>query len=428
MKQPRLRWARWPATGLCLALMLSGCSGGSGYAVEKMDSSPSKAVYQPEDLDAAFAQSQLSFAFDLYRELQQHKSSPQANDTISPVSIATALAMTMNGAAGDTLVEMETALHSSGRTSEERNHGYEVLADLLSHSSENVQVSLANSLWGRTPLEFRKEFLDASKSYYNAEIESLDFSGDGAAKRINDWVNQQTAGKIDSIVDSSIPANTILYLINTVYFKGTWQREFEADRTMPADFTNASGEQQQVSMMHNGGSFPYVHMDGYQAIRLPYKDSGLGMVILLPDEELTLDELISDLEPERWQTMLDAMSYTVGHIGLPKFKLEFEQSLNSTLQALGMERAFDIDRAQFEPMIQLNVPVFIGEAKHKTFIEVDEKGTEAAAATVIEMEAGSAPPEDPFDMVVDRPFFFAIEDERTSALLFMGSVQHIPAT
>lgn len=394
--------------------------------MNQKNSSPENAVYQPEDLDAAFAEDQLNFAFHFYKELQQHKEDPQSSDTISPISIAMALAMTMNGASGATLAEMEETLYSAGRTSEARNQGYEGLADLLSHSGDQVKVSLANSLWGRQPLPFNKDFVAVNKTHFNAEIESLDFSSPDAVKRINRWVSEQTAGKIESIVDSPIEANTILYLLNTVYFKADWQREFKAEQTALAGFTDVSGNRQEVSMMHNGGSFPYVHEDGYQAIRLSYKDSGLGMVILLPDEGTSLDELIGGLDPQRWRNTLDGMSYTVGHIGLPKFKLEYTQSLNDTLQAMGMRRAFDITQADFIPMIDAGVPVFIGKAEHKTFIEVDEKGTEAAAVTSVAMEAGSAPQENPFEMIVDRPFFFAIEDERTSALLFMGSVRSLP--
>ncbi|MFS0727024.1 serpin family protein [Paenibacillus sp. 1P07SE] len=430
MKKPYTHSTKWITGSLCAALMLGGCGMDSGrdkqYAVEMMDSSVDQAAHQPSDLDPAFAEDQLAFAFDLYRELQPHKDNPQDNDTISPVSIATALSMTMNGAATDTLTEMEQALHSTDRTAEARNLGYEVLADLLTHSGKGAQVSLANSLWMREPLQFKDDFLTKNQSHYNTEMTSLNFADDDATKRINSWVREQTAGKIQQMFEHPIDDETILLLLNTVYFKGTWQQEFKPESTRTGSFTTAAGQQQDVSMMHNGGYFSYVQADGMQMIRLPYKDSGLGMIVILPDEQLTLDALLGKLSPEQWQTWKAGLDSRQGHIGLPKFKLESQYVLNDTLQALGMRQAFDVGQADFTPMIELEENVFIGEVKHKTFIEVDEKGTEAAAATSVGMEAGSAQPEDPFDMVVDRPFFFAIEDERTSALLFMGSVRQIP--
>ena len=429
MKHPNKRLNMWITGGLCTCLLLSSCGIGSGnhkeYAVEKLDSSVEQATYQPTDLDPEFAEDQLAFAFELYKTMQAHKLSTQDNDTISPVSIATALSMTMNGAAGVTLTQMEEALHSAGRDAESRNQGYAVLADLLSHSGEHVKVSLANSLWGREPLQFKTNFIETNQTSYNAAIEALDFTQDDAADRINTWVSEQTAGKIDKMIESPISDNLILYLLNTVYFKGTWQSEFEAEATSPDTFNNASGHAEQVPMMNNRGYYPYVQQDGFQAISLSYKQSGLGMVILLPDEEQPLEALIEQLDPGTWRGTLEAMEFQEGHIRLPKFKLEYAMSLKDTLQAMGIADAFDVDRADFTPMIELEDNVFIGEASHKTYIEVDEKGTEAAAATVIGMEAGSAPPQEPFEMIVNRPFFFAIQDERTSAILFMGSVHNI---
>lgn len=429
MKHPYQRLNTWLIGGTCACLLLSSCGIGSGgdkkYAVEKMDSSIEQASYQPADLDSAFAEDQLAFAFDLYKTIQAHKPDPYDNDTLSPVSIATALSMTMNGADGETLTQMEEALSGAGRDTESRNQGYQILADLLSHSGEHVKVSLANSLWGREPLQFKTKFIDTNQSYYNAAIESLDFTKEEAANRVNAWVNEQTAGKIDRIIESPIDDNLILYLLNTVYFKGAWQNEFEAEATAPATFTNGTGQEQQVPMMNNGGYYSYVQQNGFQAIRLPYKESGLGMVILLPDEEESLAARIDQLEPAAWQSMLGAMEFQQGHIRMPKFKQEFTLALKTTLQALGMADAFDVGRADFKPMIELKENVFVGEVTHKTFIEVDEKGTEAAAATVIDMRAGSAPPQEPFEMIVNRPFFFAIQDERTSALLFMGSVHSV---
>ncbi|WP_020620273.1 serpin family protein [Paenibacillus daejeonensis] len=429
MNHPNKRLNMWITGGLCTCLLLSGCGTGSGnskeYAVDKMDSSVEQATYQPSDLDPDFAEDQLAFAFELYQTMQTHKPSPPDNDTISPVSIATALSMTMNGAAGVTLTQMEEALHSAGRDAEARNQGYAVLADLLSHSGEHVKVSLANSLWGREPLQFKTNFIETNQTSYNAAIEALDFTQDDAADRINAWVREQTAGKIDKMIEPPISGDLILYLLNTVYFKGAWQSEFKAEATSPDTFTNASGQAEQVPMMNNHGYYPYVQQDGFQAIRLPYKQSGLGMVILMPDEEQSLEALIEQMNPGTWQGMLEAMEAQQGHIRLPKFKLEFNMTLKDTLQAMGISDAFHVERADFTPMIELEDNVFIGEATHKTFIEVDEKGTEAAAATVIGMEAGSAPPKDPFEMIVNRPFFFAIEDERTSAILFMGSVHNI---
>ncbi|RXZ79502.1 serpin family protein [Paenibacillaceae bacterium] len=440
------------AAGLSASLLLSGCGaagGGNNTSISKQHESSKNtgpnaniskdtetrtdkgsasppttaAKYNPENYDTRLADAQLAFAFDLYGQISQ-SSSAAANDFLSPLSIATALAMTANGAGGDTLTAMNKVLHMDGLDTPARNHGNEVLMDLLTHSGKEIEVSIANSLWAKEGLEFNPDFMETNKTFYNAAVDSLDFQDAQAAEQINDWVRQQTRGKIDSIIDHEIDPNTILFLLNAIYFKASWAGAFREDLTAIKPFTNAQATEQQVPMMFKDGKFDYLEEDGFQAVRIPYNGGKMSMLVFLPDANRELDEFLNGLTPKQWNNWLNKFERTSGQLTLPKFKIEYEITLNEALKALGMEQAFDLQNADFTPMIDRGTKVAIKEMRHKTFINVDEKGTEAAAVTSVEMEEQSAS-SNPFVMEVNRPFFFAIHDQRTSSILFMGAVRQI---
>jgi serpin B len=355
----------------------------------------------------------------------------ESNVFISPASVAIALAMTYNGAAGDTQQAMAQALALQGISPQEVNEAYAALRTALQNAGPGVQLNIANSLWARQGITFNPDFLQRNKLYFQAEVNELDFGDPGAADKINAWVNQNTNGKIQRIV-GQIPSEMVLYLINAIYFKGSWVKEFDKSKTQDLPFRLPDGSQRQAPLMSQSGEFQYLKGPSFQAVRLPYgsksatEASGaprISMLVFLPDEGTDLATFEQNLEVANWDRWMAQFQQAEGDLKLPRFKLEYEIVLNEALKALGMAVAFDPQRADFSAMRTAGENLFVSEVKHKTFVEVNEEGTEAAAVTSVGVgtTAMREPPQR-FNMVVDRPFFFAIRDDRTGIVLFMGSI------
>ncbi len=355
--------------------------------------------------------------FKLLSGLTQGKT--DENVLISPYSIATALVMTYNGAAGETRTAMAKTLGIEGIGLEELNQGERGLAAGLRQSDARLQLVIANSLWARKGVVFNSGFINRVKKFYSAEANVLDFNSPEAIVKINSWVRERTHGRIERIVEHIAP-ELVLYLINAVYFKGKWQEGFDPKQTYEADFQVPEGTKKRVMMMRRSDRFGYLAADGFQAVRLPYGDGKMSMVVMLPAESLSLDWLIAQLTSENWQKWQGEFETKQGEVGLPRFKIEYEQSLKEVLKALNMALAFDLARADFSEMSPRS-GIAIGDVRHKGFIEVNEEGTEAAAVTSVEMVM-TAMPVDRFRMVCDRPFLFAIQDKASGALVFLGAV------
>jgi serine protease inhibitor len=288
---------------------------------------------------------------------------------------------------------------------------------------ENVELNVANSLWARKGIEFKKSFLSQNKRFYDAEVRTLDFDDPSSPGIINAWVAGKTKDKIREIIDS-IDASAILYLINAIYFKGAWTVEFDPKFTREETFHGASGEKS-IRMMRRSGKFSYREGDDGQAVRLPYGDGQIAMYVFLPGKDSSLAEFHSRLTAESWKSWRGEFMEREGRLGLPRFSIEYETRLRKPLNELGMGVAFDRARADFSGM--LNAPAgpkaYIHDVLHKTFCEVNEKGTEAAAVAGVEVRVASfVQPQERFEMICDRPFFFAIADEETGLILFMGSL------
>lgn len=362
------------------------------------------------------------FGFKLFQELYNN----DENIMISPVSIAMALHMAYNGAASETGKAMADVLQISGIDLETLNASNLALLYNLKTADPKVRLEIANSLWARESFTLEPGFLKRIEDYYQAQVAGLDFNNPEAAGIINKWVSDNTQGLIKEIVQAPIDPLTVMFLINAVYFKGTWTRQFNKNATRDGDFYPAFGSPIKVPMMNQNGSYEYLETRQFQAVRLPYGEEGrLAMYIFLPAENSDLDRFLQDLTWETWQNHLADFKRMPGTISLPRFTLEFENSLANALKALGMDIAFAPGLADFSLMTPANVlgDLFISDVKHKTFISVDEEGTEAAAVTSVEVMVTSAPMED-FRMVVNRPFFYAIHDRETGAILFMGTVQN----
>lgn len=372
-----------------------------------------------QEIESKLVSANTNFGFKLFNQIDAQGGS--GNIFISPTSIAIALAMTYNGAGGETKEAMTKALELQGMSLEEINGANVALKKTLTNLDPKVQLSIANSLWARKGVQFKQDFIQRNKDFYAARVSELDFNNPKASKTINKWVSDNTKRKILKIVEGQIDAYTILFLINAVYFKGDWTVKFDKSQTSEQDFYLPDGRQKKHPMMYQSGRYRYYKGDSFQAASLPYGDGKVSMYVFLPDKGSSLAEFKKKLSAENWEKWMSGFAMTKGDITMPKFKLEYSETLNKALSKLGMEIAFS-PKANFHNMADLS-GIYIYEVLHKTFVDVNEEGTEAAAVTKVEMRTTSAqPPEPTFSMVVDRPFFFAIRDNQTGTVLFMGSI------
>jgi serpin B len=347
---------------------------------------------------------------------------PDQNVFISPASVSIALAMTRAGARGETEHAIAAALEAQGLSAAEFAKGNAELLAQLQNAGPGVELAVANSLWGNRQIRFHEEFLRTAKQSYGAELTSLDFARPETVSTINRWVKSKTRERIPHIVDR-LAADDLLVLINAVYFKGTWYKPFDRAATREADFTLPGGGKKKVRMMSRFSWFNYLRGKKFQAVRLPYGQGRVSFYVFLPDQNSNLREFLRQLTPANWEAWLAGFHSKEGELGLPRFRAEYEAELGDPLRALGMEVAFDRKRADFSGMVSVPPGAFIGAVRHKTFVEVNEEGTEAAASTAVTMQPTAAPPvEEPFKMIMDRPFFCAIRDQQTGAVLFLGAI------
>jgi serpin B len=366
------------------------------------------------NVDALLVAANTKFAFNLFHTLSQQQ--PNKNIFISPTSVALALSMTYNGVSGETKQEMTKVLELTGMTPQEINAANQALQNSLQKVDPTVQVSIANSLWAKQGFSLKPEFLQINQQYYQANITELDFTiPQEALSIINNWVSQKTQGKIDKIVDKITP-DEVLFLINAIYFKGNWETPFDRSQTANKTFYLTDSSSKQHPMMSQSGFHRCYETDTFQAVSLSYGQKGaLRMYIFLPKSNTNLATFSQQLTSENWNKWMQQFRKIIGTIEIPRFKIEYEIELQNTLKALGMAGIFEISKADFSPMTDDNVAV--DSVKHKTFVEVNEEGTEAAAVSSINLPRGLI-----FQMNVNRPFFCAIRDHTTGTILFMGTI------
>jgi serine protease inhibitor len=356
------------------------------------------------------------FAFNIFSELMDEDRGQ--NIFISPLSILLALAMTYNGAVGETAEAMADAMEFSGMEIEELNRGFSNLIISIINADSDVEISIANSIWHRSDFEPEKDFIDTNKKYYNSEVRKLDFSKADAPDIINGWISDATREKIKKMIDR-IPEDAVMYLINAIYFKGDWTYPFEEESTFDDDFHHEDGSTKKVPMMHMQQHFGYGRGEGFAVLRLPYGKEKLSMYILLPDEGVDIDPVLYDMSVEKWDSIISGLSDKEVSLAMPKYRMEYGiKNLNDALVSLGMGIAFTPD-ADFSA---ISKGIFISRVLHKAVIEVNEKGSEAAAATVVEMVESAMPVEEIVEFTVNRPYFFTISDDRTGSVMFMGKV------
>jgi len=353
------------------------------------------------------------FGFKLFKEIVNYDR--DKNVFISPLSVGLALGMTYNGAGGTTREAMHATLELQDLTLEEVNEAYQSLMELLLNLDPKVLFQIANSIWYRQDFSVEQEFIDLNKTFFNAEVTSMDFSAPGAVDIINGWISDNTNGKIKEMIDRIDPL-TVMFLINALYFKGTWTYEFDPEDTKDDLFHLADGTQKPCKMMTQEASFYYYRNENFRAIDLPYGVGDFSMTVFLPEIGVSVDDVISSFNQENWDQWINSLAQDNGRLYFPKFKLEYKLKMNDVLKALGMEIAFS-GGADFSG-INPNAALYISRVLHNTFVDVNEEGTEAAAVTVVEIKESSAG----LDMRINRPFVFVIREKYSGTILFMGKI------
>jgi serine protease inhibitor len=352
---------------------------------------------------------------------------PAENTFISPLSASYALGMTMNGAASTTWDEMRSALQLGEASQAEINGAYKSLTALLTSLDPAVSMQVANSIWFREGFPVLESFLTAARSDFDAEARALNFANSAASlSAINGWVDTKTNHRIPTIIDEIRPEH-VMFLINAIYFKGNWREKFDATKTIDGTFSAAGGSTQPVRLMHvTRDSISYVETQAYQAVDLPYGNGAFSMTVVLPRAGTDINALVSTLATSSWNSLTASLQPRKVELFLPRLTLNWERKLNDDLKALGMLKAFAPGGADFTRMAAAPTgnQLYIDFVKQKTFVAVDEEGTEAAAATAVGIGVTSAPiiPV----MRVDRPYFFVLRERLSGTLLFMGKISRMP--
>ncbi len=401
---------------VALPAIVAGCGGGD-ETVDKRGPRSATLKVEPKLVTAVN-----DFGIRLYKEL----ATKPENVFMSPTSIQLALGMAYNGARGDTKAAMAKALGYGAMTLDEVNKANGELLALLANPDPDVDLHIANAVWAKEGVTYDAGFMQRCKDSFLAEPMTVNFQLPEAAEKINGWVKAHTKEKIAQIVSAEAIREAIMVLTNAVYFKAGWTDEFPAGATKDAAFTTGEGKTVTVPMMARSARFEYLENDQFQMVRLPYQGRYIGMYILLPREGKSLGDCVAKLDASQWKAWTDALTPRQGELKLPRFKADYSVSLKAALSALGMAIAFDPSKADLNGILPPDATserVFISDALHKTYLSVDEQGTEAAAATAVIMGVTSAPlPTEPFKMTVDRPFMVAIADKPTGVVLFLGSI------
>ena len=354
------------------------------------------------------------FAFSMFKEIAD--SETEDNFMISPVSASLALGMVYNGAAGETRQAFSNVFNYGNITLEEANLVNQNIIENLTRTASGTTFDIANSLWINNTFPVNENFLETNRAYYFAEVQNKDFSDPKTLSTINNWVSNKTNGKIPIVLDD-ISTNAVLYAINALYFKSDWKYRFDPQDTKKLPFQLNTGIVQQVDMMTLNKDLKYFSNSVFSSVELPYKNDKYTMILLLPNVEKTTDDIIEIMTNDNWIEWQKSYSTQNLKITIPKFTFSYKKEFNDALINLGLGIAFS-DNANFSGLS--DIPTKISFVLQKTFIDVNEKGTEAAAVTVVGIETTSAG--GPKHFLLDRPFIFAITEKETGSICFMGKV------
>lgn len=353
------------------------------------------------------------FGLEMFRRLNNDE--PE-NINISPLSVSLALAMTYNGACADTKTAMEKALKFEQYDTNDINQTFSDLIDALLNADNTITLDIAHSIWYKQGFNVLDTFKDINRNYYNAEVKELDFYKSNALDIINGWIEDNTGGKIRDMI-KEIDPDYVMFLINAIYFKGSWKTEFEEKSTYEQAFYINPDKSVSTQMMHKTDTVAYQKNEMFSAIELPYGRGNFNMAILLPNEDSNLQTIIDSLTTDNWSLWMNSFgSKQEVNITIPRFTIDYNKQLNDVLSDMGMKIAFE-STADFCG-INPDADLYIDYVQHNTFIDVNEKGTEAAAATVVAMREYVAMPPTVFN--ANRPFLYAITEKETGTILFIG--------
>lgn len=372
------------------------------------------------------------FAFKLFEEIA-HRADQDSNVFVSPLSVSMALGMTLNGAVGATRDSMQHTLGLEGLSLAEIDASYRGVIDLLRGLDRGVEFTLANSIWHRNDIVPGQAFLDDARTWFDAQIRALDFQSPNASRTINDWVNTQTRGRISEIVPDPLPRDEIMYLINAIYFKGSWTKRFDPDLTRDQPFHLRTGGTATAHMMSHADPAPVRSFFGSDVtvVDLPYGGRAYSMTIVMPRTAAGIDSLVAGLTHDRWDAWMAALDTNGAVVTMPKFTLRWGDSLNAVLKTLGMRVAFcgpwstDFSRLYPAPV---GDSACITDVQHKTYLDIYEEGTEAAAVTSVGVGITTCCSGGPPHIVVDRPFVLAIRERFSGTILFLGRIMNPAAT
>ncbi len=372
----------------------------------------------PVEVSPQVAARTTDFAFNFFKGVQATQPA-QENLFVSPLSLQMALGMLLNGAEGETAQQITKTLKMEGVSQSDLNQAYKALLEGLPNADPKVEVGLANSIWYRNTFQVESDFLNVLRQSFGAEVAGLNFNDPSAKDKINDWASSKTNGKIPKVIDEIRPEH-VLFLMNTLYFKGDWKYKFDPKSTSDAPFRLANDSEKTVKMMSLKENFKVAHQASYSAVQLPYANGQFNLTLLIPDEGISANQVIDGLSATAWNELRTSLLKEANvRVGLPRFTLQYEIKLNDALIAMGMPKAFT-DAAELGK-INPTAPLMVNFVKQNTYLGIDEKGTEAAAVTTIGVGVTSVGP-DPY--VCNRPFVLLISENTSNTILFMGRIMN----
>lgn len=414
-----------PFTYLIIAGMLMSTSCDKNATDIDQNNGPDPIKIELRSNEKTMLASDQEFAFEFFSKVFAEEAKKEdKNFMLSPFSLSMALAMTWNGAAGETKKDMQQTLKMKGDNNDDINGYYKKLKEALLKTDPKTKLSIENAIFTNEQIAIKPKFIETNTEYYNAKVQSVDFSNSATKDLINQWASDNTNGLIEKVIDSTDPRD-LMYLLNAIYFKGMWTTQFETKNTSKKPFTSENGTQTQVDMMTQTSEFNYTEDETMQVVQLPYGNQAFSMLVLLPKSGKKQTDVVTALEKDNyWQNTVSRLRSAKVDLFLPKFKTEYSKKLNQVLIDMGMGIAFDGNEADFSEMSDARANIAF--VKQDTYISTDEEGTEAAAVTTVGMEVTSFDPDKPRKVVfnANKPFLYVIQENSTGAILFMGAVKN----
>lgn len=393
-----------------LAILLVSCDSADQNQADIINSSAKASEFHAQNN---------RFGLSLFKQLNQ-KNQNQNNIVISPVSTSMALGMVYNGTSDETREELASILGWDHMENQEINNYHKNLITYYNNYSENIDLRIANSIWYNQSADIHTDFLTNNKEYFSALTKPFEDNNPATAEKINTWIRNKSNGHINSVINS-ISSDDLMYIINATYFKGDWKYEFNASHSAETTFSLEDGTQKSTTMMWQKADLNYFEGELFQMVELPYKNESYCMYILLPDEGIQLNNMIDTLDNMAWNSYKGQLEKKRNiNFGMPKFHCEYNVGMNEMLSHMGLHKLIGEENINFKNIS--DNPLSISEVMHKAAIDVDEQGTEATATTSLAISFTALVDDNPFNLVVDRPFVFAIEEKNSNSLLFIGKI------